>query len=328
MSTAAPVISIPIDDSGFSRFVTNFNEYREGLSHSISAWAQLNQQASMQRNTFSQQLALQQRQHEHERQMLDAQQSLSRETERTATSWDKIAKRAKEMDAHLLSVTRSILSWGSLAAAGGGLLGFGGLFGLSSMAHGVANDRRTAMGLGVSIGELSSFRNSFSRLIDPDSYLGWMNEMETDITKQGPAFSLLGQRGLSHNTAQDSIDMLKAIRNLAKATPLEQLGPILQAWGQNLSTEEQRRLHGDVNHGGMSDAEFGQLLANFEKQKKAGDIADKTAKAWADLTLQLGNAKQSIFATFVEGPGRLDDPRVWRRARDDRPRNEPYRLDV
>ena len=102
--------------------------------------------------------------------------------------------RAQRRQRRLLGVQhrRGLLKWTGILGGVGGLLGAGGLWGLDRLAGGVARDRRTSMGLGMSIGGYRAFGTDFGRLLDTGAYLANINAMETNLAQQSPPLRCWG----------------------------------------------------------------------------------------------------------------------------------------
>lgn len=295
------IIDIDLKDEKFQRFMQLWDKYQQQLGKQSSLWGSMDKQQAHIGQGFQKMTAALMAQNRLSQEMADAQDNQQKRLVGTDRLWTSIARSTKSTASNIIGATKSLLQWTGLLGAIGGLLGAGGLFGIDRMAAGVADQRRSSMGLGMSIGEQKAFQVNFGRLIDPNAFLGWMNQMETDISKQGPAFSLTGGQ-LSGNTENDSVRMLKAIRGLAQRTPLNQLGPILGAYGLNLGTDEQRRLKS------MSNKEFDQLVAGNARDVNGLNVTDPIAKKWQDFTTQMQRAGQEIWKTFVVGLAPLAKP--------------------
>ena len=295
------ILDIDVNDAQFGRFKELFDQYYNQLAKSPGLWKASGKEQDAVASKFEKmasamlaQTRVIQGQAEDDKRRLAS-------TVQSERLWTSMARSTKDFASNILHATDSLLKWTGLLSAVGGLLGAGGLFGIDRMAAEVANQRRTSSGLGMSPGQLRAFQINFGRLVDPDQFLGWLNTMETDISKQGPAFALTG-KGLSGDTGADTISMLKAVRGLAQRTPMSQLGPILGAYGLNLSPEEQRRMKS------MGNSEFNQLLGGYQKDASGLNIPPGVAKGWQDFTTQMQKAGATLFNTFVIGLAPLEKP--------------------
>lgn len=298
---ALPVASFRIDSSQFDAFAARFSTFQESLRNGFTGNLGFGGNAT---NTYAQQVALMERQArlarelaEHQADLRASERDEDRALQRRNQEWSMLVQSAKSFSRHIRNAVSQMWS------LGGTFSGFGDRFGLGSFAGNAANWRRQAMGIGTSVGEMLAFRTSFGRMIDPDQYLGWVNQMETDVTKQGAAYSLMGH-GLTNNTGADAVELLRSVKRLADRTPLEQLGPILQSYGVNMNTEEQRRIKS------ASPEEFAKLLSTYEA-KRAGGPSDKAGEAWQTLTMTLEQAKNHIQGTLIEKLSQLE-PRLMK----------------
>lgn len=236
-------------------------------------------------------------------QQVDAARSLANELEKqdhTLTHserlWTSMARSSKELGGNILSATTSLLRWSSVLGVVGGLLGAGGLFGIGRLVNGVAGQRRSAMGRGLDYGQQAAFGINFGRLIDTESFMSRVAEMEGDLTQQ-PYALLPG--GLSGNTEKDAIALLRAGRGLAQRGPLNMLGVNFDAFAPGLfNPEEQRRLRD------MKPDEFEKLLAGNAKDSKDLGLSAKITKDAQELATQFERtaAKTEKFAVQALDP--------------------------
>jgi hypothetical protein len=213
--------------------------------------------------------------------------------------WKNIAGWSGSVLSSTMRITGELLKWGTLL--GGGLIG-GSLFGITRMASDVSNYRRTARGLGLSIGGLRSFSINESRFVDPGSFLSSVNQAVSNPALQGPLYSL----GVNPNgsTEQVSLSMLRAMRRLALSTPRGELGLISQSYGLGPygGLETLLRLRS------TSASEFyKQQLAEGRDRTGLG-LPPGVARKWQDFSSQMDRAGASIFKTFVLGLAPLAGP--------------------
>lgn len=286
------IVDIDIDDSKFSRFKELFDKYSAVLSKQPGLWNKVNQQTAATMLTVNQ-LG---------RQITTNTTQQGKVLGYNAKSWVAIAGSAKSIASSVLNTTTHLIKWTGIFGEIGGLLGGGGLWGLDKMAAAASNQRRASMGLGMSIGEKKAFDINFGRVVDTGNYLGWMNEMETDITKQKAAYALLGH-GLTGNTADDSVAMLQAIRNKTHSgIPLNQLSTQLGMFGANMSPEDLQRIYR------LKDPEFNQLVGRFGKDRSSMNMGDDITKKWTDFTNAMERAGQTVLRVFVDALGPLEKP--------------------
>jgi hypothetical protein len=279
------IIDIDVQDAKFVRFQELFQKYVDALEKTPDVWKNVGE---LQTRTG--------------RELAETGAEHATQLTRAEGLWSSMARNSRTVLGNVLSTAEGLLKWTGILGAVGGLLGVGAIgFGLDRLIGGVGRDRRTAMGLGMSIGGVRAFDVDFSRLLDTHAFLGSIGEMETDITKQAPAFALLGH-GLSGNTQTDAISMLNAMRALAQRTPMAMLGSMFGAYGLNVDPATQRRLKS------MSADEYNKQLAALRRDTKAFDIPDKVAEQWQNLITQLERAGMTIGAVLIKGLLPLEKP--------------------
>jgi hypothetical protein len=290
---------VDIDSAGnLKKFQELYEKYQKQLEKSPAAWAAMTkgQRESLKAVQGISAAMLAQNDILHDAD--EAERKRLGQLQRTSGLWTGMAKDAKSFASSVISAGASILKWGGLLATG--LLG-GSLFGLTRMASDVSDQRRSSKGLGMSIGEQKAFQTNFSRVVDPDSFLSWVNQVETDPSKAWSAAAL--GVGLTGNTESDAVRLLNAIRGKAQGTPTAQLGMLLQRFGLGgNTTEDLRRLQT------TGTPEWNSLLSGNRKDIAGLNISDKTALAWQKFTTQMSRAGSEIFKTFVEGLAPLEGP--------------------
>lgn len=290
------VIDIDLKDEKFQQFTERWEKYQSALTKLPGAWADISKEQGKGASELERMTAALLAQNE----LLHAEQDADEKRLKRLTAserlWTSMAKSSASMAKNVLDISGKILGWGSLIA--GGLLG-GSLFGIDRMARDVSNSRRSAMGLGLSIGEQKSFNVNFERLMDPD-FLSQVAEMKMDPSKAGPLYTMgVGTGGSTEDTA---IALIKAMREKALATPVGQLGLLDAMTGLSAGTEEWRRLHD------MKAPEFNSLIAGNRRDIGGLGIGEGTAKGWQDFTTQMERAGGTIFKVFVQGLAPLSGP--------------------
>lgn len=295
------IIDVEVNTQEFERFQALFSKYEEQLSRTPSAWAKVSKENAAVSKNFERMAAAMMAQNQLGRETAEANKAQSKHLTRSEQLWTSMAKSTKSVASNILGATRSLISWSGILTAVGGLLGAGGLFGIDRMAASVANQRRSAMGMGMSTGEQSAFRVNFGRVVDPGAYLDWVNQMETDPTKAWSA-NALGVN-LTNKPGADAVRMLDALRAKARSTPVNQLGMLPGQFGlQGTSTEDLRRLRD------MSDTEYGKLKSGYGKDVNSLGLPPDVALKWQNFTTQMERAGGSIFKTFVVGLAPLAGP--------------------
>lgn len=288
------IIDIDIEGGKFERFTQLFDKYQKALDKTPNAWKLANKEAAAASTQFERMAAALMAQNQLNREAADEQKAQTKNLTTGERLWSSIARSTRSTASSILGATRALLTWGPLLSGIGGLLGAGGLFGIDRMAASAANQRRDAMGLGMSVGERQAFRINFNRAVDPDQFLNWMNTMETDPTKAKAMYSL-GMHP-SQDMEGDSVSMLQRIRARAQQTPDSRLGLLQQQLGlDGMSTGDLRRLKQ------FSPAEFDKMVSSNARDSKSLNVSDDVGRRWQDFTNQMERAKDQIEKTFIIG---------------------------
>lgn len=288
------IIDIDIEGGKFERFTQLFDKYQKALDKTPNAWKLANKEAAAASTQFERMAAALMAQNQLNREAADEQKAQTKNLTTGERLWSSIARSTRSTASSILGATRALLTWGPLLSGIGGLLGAGGLFGIDRMAASAANQRRDAMGLGMSVGERQAFRINFNRAVDPDQFLNWMNTMETDPTKARAMYSL-GMHP-SQDMEGDSVSMLQRIRARAQQTPDSRLGLLQQQLGlDGMSTGDLRRLKQ------FSPAEFDKMVSSNARDSKSLNVPDDVGRLWQDFTNQMERAKDQIEKTFIIG---------------------------
>lgn len=299
--TVKSIISVDVQAEAFEKFQALFDRYTDALHKTPDIWKKVGKQHSEIAGAAQKFLATVNKQNQQARDALETGDKQVKHLVQQDRLWTSMAKSTKSIASNILSATRSLLSWTGILGGIGGLLGAGGLWGIDRMAANIANQRRSSMGLGLSTGQQRAFQVNFGRAVDPDAYLGWINQIETDPTKAWSAYAL--GAAPTGNTENDAVRILKALRARAQSTPTNQLGLLPGQLGlSGVSTEDLRRLKS------MSGAEFNQLVSGNSKDINALGVSDNVAKKWQDFTTQMERAGASILKTFVYGLAPLEKP--------------------
>ncbi len=293
------ILEVEIDPSGnFAAFQKKWDGFQKTLADSPKAWAKVTEGIGRSRKEFDQVVKLQVASIARARLMADADKEAVRLTTTMADRWRDIGRSTRSTAANVRDMTTSILKWSAITGVISGLVGAGGLFGISRLAQGVAGGRQQAFGQGSGYGEQRSFGINFSRLVDPGSFLSSVAEAKGDITKRVGFYGAgLGENDLKGTTADTGVKLLDAMRKLAKNTDPRLYSQVIAArgLGQFASADDFRRL------AATSDEEYGKLRGGYRRDINSVDLSGQTQRAWQDLNTQLTRAGDQIENTFVKG---------------------------
>lgn len=291
------IIDIDVQDAAFQRFQALFEKYQTQLAKTPQAWAAVGKEGKKVQSSFEAAAAALLSQAEHSKRLADAQAATAKSSRTLEHSWSSVAASTKSVASNIASATRDLIKWTGITGAFTGLLGLGGMWGLTRMAESVSMGRRSSMGRGLTYGEQQAFGINFGRIVDPGSFLGGISEARANPAMARALWGL-GVNPYQGDTADIAVRALRSARGLAQQTPDSQLGLIAQSRGLGeigIGTEEMRRLKA------MSDKEFGQLQAGYSRDRLGLGLNGQTQKAWQDFTAQMQRSAQQIMNTFMKG---------------------------
>ena len=296
------VLDIDVEDAKFKRFAELFSKYNEALAKQPGMWSKVGKAQGEAAKTAAMMTAAMMAQADHMKEIAHTEREQQRHLTIASRLWTGIAGSAKSVAGSMLHATGTLLKWGSALIGIGGALAGGTLFGLDRMAGDVANQRRTSMGLGMSIGSMKAFGTDFGRVVDPGSFLSGIMQMRTNPAMSGALWALgVNPMGSERNVA---IEALNALRARAKGTPDSQLGLILQSLPgmQGVSVEDLQRMKT------MRAPEWNALMGHYARDRLSMNIGSRTSLAWQNFATQIERAGQQIFKTFVVGLMPLEKP--------------------
>lgn len=290
-------LDIDIDDSKFQRFKDLFDRYTEALKKQPEIWQKIGGIHQKHAEHFAAiGAAMANMQQMQKRRTEDSEREVSR-LSFIDRLWTNISRSSGVTAHNVANSTRDFLKWTGLLSAAGGLLGLGGLWGIDRMASGLSGERRQAMGLGLAgVGQLRAFHTNFDPLIgDTSGILGWVAEMQQNISKQAPAFALLhhGLRG----RPGEQLEMLDALRNFARQNKdnLPFLGEKFASWGLNIPADQQRIM------ATVGDTEWNRTRGAFLRDQNTLGPNDRVAQQWVEFTKQMERSKETMKTAFEVG---------------------------
>lgn len=297
------VIDIEINDAKFKEFTAMFEKYQKSLGKMPGQWGSINKSVSSLQGNFNKiQHAL-----DSIAKSLDKNHVKLKDTNevasKTAKSFEKMGHFAKSISGHVASTTFNLLKWGSLTTIAAGLLGAGGLFGLSNLSSSAGSLRTQSQSLGVTPGELKSIRLNYGRYGDAEGLLGGISSAQTDLSKQY-AFSASGL-----DSSQSAAKLLPQI--VRKAAEVWKSGPEATA-GQRLEVSGLTQFGLTTGFarqaGSLSEKELDITEKKYAQDQKSLDLNDALLKRWQDLDVQLDRSKESIGNAFITGLQGLSEP--------------------
>lgn len=297
------VLQVSVDDKEFRRYASLFQSYQDELAKTPGAWRKVSQaggeSAKFVEAITASMLAQQQLAQERggdEKQRADS-------TERIAGLWTSITHSSESFLKNVVRSTESLLRWTGIIGGVSGLLGAGGLWGIDRLAAHASDERRSSLGLGLTIGQAKAFATDYGRFADTSAVLSGVGEATANVALQGPLYAL----GVNPNQSTDKVVMatMQAIRALVLKTPVNQLGLLDSQFhlGQlGYGVEDLRRIRS------ATPQEWDRQGRQYQRDAGALDISGATADRWREFTAQMSRAESTIFKVFVQGLLPLEGP--------------------
>lgn len=296
------ILEIELRDDKFRAFKRLFDQYERSLKSQPEAWRLVNEKIDGTRSSFDKLVSQMAAANVQERLRARAQERADQMTRTTADRWRDISRWTGSAASNIKSATIELLKWSSLTGVIGGLVGAGGIWGIDRLALSAAGQRRSAFGLGTSIGGQNAFSN-FGRLVDPDAFLSSVAGAKSDVTRRvGLLGAGLSQGQIEGDTATTAVALLQRLKTIADQTDPALYAQILQArrLDQFASPEDLRRLHA------TSPGEMNQLIGQYQNRRGSLDLPEDVARKWQDFSTQMTNAGKSIENAFIRGLAPLE----------------------
>jgi hypothetical protein len=297
------IISIDVDDAKFANFKAQFDKYSAALAAQSEMWAKAGKSQTQIANHWQQLTAkMMAQQNAKKGDIGDADKKQLTNLRQSDSLWTSMQKNTKDVAKNIAGATTSLLRWTGILSAVSGLFGAGGLYGIDRMAASASNQRQSAMGRGLSVGEQSSFNTHFARIFggNPDPYLSNVNEMMSDPRKSW-SLATMGVNNTG-NTEDVAVNLLKSMWQRAQSTDVRNLGMLDTQTGLGVGTQTWRTLHD------MKRTEMDPLFAANQKDVARLNVPDKALQAWQDFTDQMHLAGQEIENVFTKGLVKLAGP--------------------
>lgn len=298
--TVRSVIDIEVNDAEFKDFAATFEKYRDALAKTPKDWEA---SAKAQRPTvaaFQSIAAALLAQSALQAKRLKLLKDEGKVEKDSASYWREMVRSSREVAVNASSIAKSVLSTIGVGAIFSGLLGANGLYGLDALAGAVGNSRRSALGLGSTIGEKRAFDLNYGRIVDPGSVIGSVNNSLLDVSQR----SNLYLAGLTENdlkgkdAAQVSSLLISRLKTRVDQTNPLFYGSLVKDFGYGnlgFTVQDLERIHNTPT------SEIGEYGAGFNRDRTRLNVPDKQAKAYQDFYVQLSRAGEQIENVFVRG---------------------------
>jgi Transglycosylase SLT domain len=282
---------LDIDLSKHEALLKIMERYQAALKKGPPAWAEITTRMTETEKLLKRQLTVTQ-------QLAAATKQIPDNLGTSVTKWAAIDRLTLRVASSVGSMASSLVRIGAMTSLIGGLAGAGTLFGLDRLALSVAGQRRSSLGLGLSIGEQNAFGANFARLVDPGSFLSGVAGARFDVTQRvGLLGAGLTGGQLQGDTAEVGIALLQNLKRIADNTNPALFGQVIQArrLGGFVSPEDLERLRN------TSPAEFAKLISRYGSDRGAFAVPQDVSEKWQEFTTQMARAGQGIENAFVRG---------------------------
>lgn len=291
---------VKIDDGEFKEFAAIFEKYQQALAKTPKMW---DEAGKSQRSTvlaFQGIAAALLAQSALQAKRLKTLKDEAKVEKESSSYWKDMVRSSREVASNAASIAKSVLSTIGIGSIFSGLLGAGGLYGLSELAGSVGNSRRTALGLGSTIGETRAFGNSYGRIVDPGSVIGSVNSSLLDVSKRSDLYLA----GLSEgdlkgkDAAQISSLLISKLKTRVDQTNPLFYGSLVKDFGYGnlgFTAQDLERIHNTPTN------EIGEYASMFNRNRTKLDVSDKQAKLFQDFDVQLKNAGDQVENVFIRG---------------------------
>jgi hypothetical protein len=260
---ATSIIQIDVHDEKFKAFAKAFEKYKEALNSTNKTWK--SQDEASEKRLKSQKT------------FLVSAGNINQVLRNTAKISGEIAR-------NFASVAISITKWVAFGALGGG-------FGLGALAASAADQRRRALGLGVTTGQNRAANVNYSKFIDVESALSNIADIKGDIGRRQILTNFGAKEG--QNPAEMLPEIMKQMTALFKSKGETQQHAEAYGLTQIFSMDELRRM-------ANSEDELNAAIEQAAKDIKKLHVSDADSRAWQSFWTQLGRAGNLLETGLIK----------------------------
>ena len=294
-----PIIDIDVNSEGFKEFSQKWEEYQASLKKMPEAFQALNKRvAEFQKLQMAAgvdagtALAAAVKMESAVKNLGRAQQSNATGAERSAKAFKSMSKDVLKVGHGVLSITKSLVKWGSII----GGIGIGvGFLGLDKLAGSALEQQRGARGMNVSIGQPASMRVNMSRFFSPDAALSSVANAQQTYARWGDFAALgLNPADVAHRgTFGATLEVAQAARRAWMQYHNAAMPQIQAAERLGFSVSDLRRMSASPN--------FEASVARTRSDVNSLGIRSRVASEWSALSVQLSRAGRQIENTLITG---------------------------
>jgi len=301
------IIDIDVNDEKFKEFLNIFKEYQENLDDMPEAWKKLSDAMGGAGGVFNKSATATMGVIEHSAEKIGkmaealhratkAQEQFYRATTVSDSGMTRLVKSSEHLGKSLFGIGTALFKIATIGAIGGAF----GMFGLGESAY---RRQRESRGLGLSTGQIASFKTHMAPFVDPADVLNRAANAKNDITKWW-ALSAMGipvEKARRENAEQLSFDLINHARSIWRNGP--QTLQYAQARGlteMGFSLDDLRRLS---NTPGLHKAEAATL-----KDSGVLGFSNKVGDEYTKMVVTLQKARVQIETTLIDGLAPLAKP--------------------
>ncbi len=290
-------IEIDVHDDAFKAFHELFEKYQTQLASMPEGWRDVRTGVIDAGNAFSNAVDQAKKLASHTKEAGKAQHHFMGMLHKSSEHMRKLERGAKGVAGSIWGATRSLLKWGSLTGIVGGVIGMGGLFGLSDLARDVLDIRKSARGEGTSIGQKQAFDTNYRPYVNP-GFLGAVNAAASDVSKSW----VFAANGIRHSNSMSVTQLgralISSIHTEFARTPRNEITQMIHARGLDSMGITLGEVLNIVRAKNLKAAD-----ANYFKDKSSMGLSSAEARSWAQFSVQLSRAGTQIRNVFVNGLG-------------------------
>ena len=300
---AKSLFEVEVKDEAFKRFLELFEQYRTELKDTGADWEvqdgaiaaiigglqQMTAALVAQRRLEREQDEARRKQKEDEKQLYDLEKKRRDEIHKMYQDSLGIAKT-------VTGVTLDLFKWVGIGGILSGLIGAGGLWGLDRLAESATDQRKAALGYGISTAQKSALDIDYGKYVDVDPALESIASAKAQ-PGGGGWFARLGIKDWQNKDAAELlVEITRRGRELYKQTGGSQ--PLLDAYGAThfISMDRLRGL------AGVKDDElYGRHGIESQYRQDVGDLqrSDDSSRAMQDFARQARRAGAEIENAFI-----------------------------
>ncbi len=315
----APILTIPIDDAAFQRYLKTFQKYQEAVKAQPEVWRGINagvRDMAAAGAAVAEEIAAQTKltkkaaEEEAKRETAlekarKAEEAANKARARADEAEGRRRKRAiEQVKEYSRGLAEATLNLGKWAAFGGGASLLGGalsFWGLDKFVEGVGQERRLSQGLGVSMGQRQGLGLNMQRYFDVNQTLETVANAQADPTQWG-TFRMMGLNPQGKDPAALAGEAAIAARRMFLKD--NQNLALAQAQGLTniFSPDDLRRLAATPLK------ELQASIGQSAKFAKNNGLSDEIGRKWQDFTVKMDTAGLALKNKLVDRLTVLEQP--------------------